>query len=74
MLAVGVIAAVAMLWGGIGLLARSGGGMYVLAAALLANGVLALRAVWLLFVSISEEEAAGEVPREDVQLRAGGDA
>jgi hypothetical protein len=74
MLAVGIVAGVAMLWGGIGLLTRSSGGMYVLAAALLAHGALALRAVWLLFVSISEEEAMGEVPREDVQLRAGGDA
>jgi hypothetical protein len=54
-----------MLWGGIGLLTRSGGGMYVLAAALVVNGALVLRVVWSIFVSISEEEAMGEVPRED---------
>jgi modulator of FtsH protease len=61
----GVVSYVAMLWGGIGLLIRSGGGMYVLAAALVVNGALVLRVVWSIFVSISEEEAIGEVPRED---------
>ena len=61
----GLVSYVAMLWGGIGLLTRSGGGMYVPAAALVVNGALVLRVVWSVFVSISEEEAIGEVPRED---------
>ena len=57
-----VASAVAELWGGISLLTRSGGGMYVLAAGLLIHGGVALRGVWIIFVSISEEEAA-EIPR-----------
>lgn len=61
-----VVSSAAELWGSIGLLTRSGGGMYVLAAGLLIHGGIALRVVWFIFVSISEEEAA-EVPREDVQ-------
>ena len=63
-----VVSSVAELWGGIGLLTRSGGGMYVLAAGLLIHGGIALTVVWFIFVSISEEEAA-EIPQEDAQRR-----
>lgn len=71
MLLAHVVSSVAELWGGIGLLTRSGGGMYVLAAGLLIHGGVALRVVWFIFVSISEEEAA-EIPQEDAQRPAGG--
>jgi hypothetical protein len=71
MLAAHVVSSVAELWGGIGLLTRSGGGMYVLAAGLLIHGGIALRVVWFIFVSISEEEAA-EIPPEDAPRSAGG--
>jgi hypothetical protein len=71
MLLAHVVSSVAELWGGIGLLTRSGGGMYVLAAGLLIHGGIALRVVWFIFVSISEEEAA-EIPQEDAQRPAGG--
>jgi hypothetical protein len=65
------VSSVAELWSGIGLLTRTGGGMYVLAAGLLIHGGIALRVVWAIFVSISEEEAA-EIPRRDVQPPARG--
>jgi hypothetical protein len=71
MLLAHVVSSVAELWGGIGLLTRSGGGMYVLAAGLLIHGGIALRVVWFIFVSISEEEAA-EIPQADAQRPAGG--
>jgi hypothetical protein len=61
-----VVSSVAELWGGIGLLTRFGGGMYVLAAGLLIHAGIALRVVWFILVSISEEQAA-EIPGEDVQ-------
>lgn len=65
------VSSVAELWSGIGLLTRTGGGMYVLAAGLLIHGGIALRVVWSIFVSISEEEAA-EIPGRDVQPPARG--
>jgi hypothetical protein len=71
MLLAHAVSSVAELWGGIGLLTRSGGGMYVLAAGLLIHGGVALRVVWFIFVSISEEEAA-EIPQEAAQPPAGG--
>lgn len=71
MLLAHVVSSVAELGGGIGLLTKIGGGMYVLAAGLLIHGGIALRVVWFIFVSISEEEAA-EIPRQDVQPPGGG--
>ena len=66
-----VVSAVAELWGGISLLTGTGGGMYVLAAGLLIHGGVALRVVWFIFVSVSEEEAA-EIHQEAAQPPAGG--
>ena len=71
MLLAHVVSSVAELWGGIGLLTRSGGGMYVLAAGLLIYGGVALRVIWFMFVSISEEEAA-KISQKDAQPPAGG--
>jgi hypothetical protein len=47
-----------LLLGGIGLLVRSAGGLYVVATSLLVNGGLAMIVVWLLFVSLSREESS----------------
>jgi hypothetical protein len=63
MLLAHVVSSAAELWGGIGLLTRIGGGMYVLAAGLLLHAGIALRVVWFIFVSISEEEAQAVHPR-----------
>ena len=65
-----LVSSAAELWGGIGLLTRIGGGMYVLAAGLLLHAGIALWVVWFIFVSISEEDA--EFSQEDVHPPAAG--
>jgi modulator of FtsH protease len=50
--------------GGIGLLTRSAGGLYLVAVALLLMAARAMVIVWVLFVSLSQEEAVDELPGE----------
>jgi hypothetical protein len=48
--------------GGIGLLTRSAGGLYLVAGGLLLMAARAMVIVWVLFVSLSQEEWADELP------------
>jgi hypothetical protein len=48
--------------GGIGLLTRSAGGLYLVAVALLLMAARAMVIVWVLFVTLSEEAAVDELP------------
>jgi hypothetical protein len=50
--------------GGIGLLTRGAGGLYLVACGLLLMAARAMVIVWVLFVSLSEEEAARELPSD----------
>jgi modulator of FtsH protease len=54
---VAVVSYVVLLAGAVGLLTRSVGGLYLVAVALLLIAARAMWIVWVLFVSISEEDA-----------------
>jgi modulator of FtsH protease len=61
-----VVSYVVLLVGGIGLLTRSTGGLYLVGGALLLMAARAMVIVWVLFVSISQEEAVDELPGDGV--------
>lgn len=54
-----------LLVGGIGLLVRGAGGLYLIAASLMTLGGLAMMVVWLLFVGLSEEESSRGRPARE---------
>ena len=63
---VGVIAHSLIVLGAIGLLARAGGGLYVVAAALVLALVRALSDIWILFTGIAQTELTGSaIPEVD---------
>ena len=59
----GAIAHSLIVLGAIGLLARSGGGLYVIAAALIVALVRALSDIWILFTGIEEAAVTDPPPR-----------
>jgi modulator of FtsH protease len=67
---VAIIAYALLLAGGVGLLTRELGGVYLVAVALVLTAARAMWIVWVLFVSISEEDVDDELPA-DVRLDAG---
>jgi hypothetical protein len=62
--ATAAFADVVLLVGGVGLLLRGLGGLYLVAVALLLMGARAMTVVWVLFVTLSEEDVREEMPTE----------
>lgn len=59
--ATAALADVLLLVGGVGLVGRGAGGLYVVAAALMLMTGRAMTVVWVLFVSLSQEEVRDEL-------------
>jgi modulator of FtsH protease len=62
--AIAILSYACLLLGGVGLLTAGAGGLYVVAAALVLMAARAMIIVWVLFVSLSHEEAGDELPAE----------
>ncbi len=56
-----ILADVLLLTGGIGLIARGAGGLYVVAVALMLMAARAMSVVWVLFVSLSQPDASEQL-------------